>query len=178
MVSLINAKRKAGLGRIYLRSVLEILSLKGIWNIPSFLIFLVNIYSFFEYCSFCKQSFPVVLLLSSFQQSLSVFPSMLSQSSYIFILVLFLCHFKIICNFIQHKVIVDIYVILDNTFCDYKLINLAFTIRIFYSSIFRRYTWSSSYISFQQNFMICSRGCSPFDCFQKVPCALKFIGSP
>lgn len=155
MVSLINAKRKAGLGRIYLRSVLEIVSLKGIWNIPSFLIFLVNIYSFFEYCSFCKQSFPVVLLLSSFQQSLSVFPSMLSQSSYIYILVLFLCHLK---------VIVDMHVILDNTFCDYKLINLAFTIRIFYSSIFRRYTWSSSYISFQQNFVICSRGCSPFDC--------------
>lgn len=102
-----------------------------------------------------NESFPVVLLLSSFQQSLSVFPSMLPQSSNIFILVLFLCHLKLI---------VDMYVILDNTFCDYKLINLAFTIRIFYSSMIRRYTWSSLYISFQQNFMICSRSCSPFDC--------------
>lgn len=102
-----------------------------------------------------NDSFPVVLLLSSFQQSLSVFPSMLPQSSYIYILVLFLCHLKLI---------FDMYIILNNTFYDYKLINLAFTIRIFHSSMIRRYTWSSLYISFQQNFMICSRGCSSFGC--------------
>ena len=157
MVSLINAKRKAGLGRIYLRSVLEILSLKGIWNISSFFIFLVNIYSFFEYCSSSKQWIfpcsPFIKLLPTEFISFSFYAT--SVFIYIYILVLFLCHLKLI---------VDRYVILDNTFCDYKLINLAFTIRIFYSSIIRRYTWSFLYISFQQNFMMCSRGCSPFDC--------------
>lgn len=135
---------------------MEILSLKGIWNIPSFLIFLVTFTHFLNIAlSVNNESFPVVLLLSSFQQSLSVFPSMLPQSSYIYTLVLLLCHLKLI---------VDMYVILDNKFCDYNLINLAFTIRIFHYSMIRRYTWSSLHISFQQNFMICSRGCSPFGC--------------
>ena len=100
-------------------------------------------------------SSPVVLLSSPLQQNLSVFPSTLSQFSYIYILVLFLRHLKLT---------VDMSVILDNRFCDYKLINLAFTIRMFYSSMIWRYTWSSFYISFQQNFEMHNRGCLPFGC--------------